>query len=131
MVGLCHQNPQDRLITTTEEVADGAFHLFWSDGLATVPSAVCTILIARLLGPELYGMYSLALIVSGFLTIFTDYGVNQALTRFVALYRCRGEQSRIIPLLRVGLSFSFYDNKIITTGEGGMCLTNYEELAEN
>lgn len=26
--------------------------------------------------------------------------------------------------------FSFYANKIITTGEGGMCLTNDEELAE-
>jgi perosamine synthetase len=26
--------------------------------------------------------------------------------------------------------FSFYGNKIITTGEGGMCLTNNEDLAE-
>ncbi len=26
--------------------------------------------------------------------------------------------------------FSFYGNKILTTGEGGMCLTNNEELAE-
>jgi len=26
--------------------------------------------------------------------------------------------------------FSFYGNKIITTGEGGMCLTNDDELAE-
>lgn len=26
--------------------------------------------------------------------------------------------------------FSFYGNKIITTGEGGMCITNNEELAE-
>jgi perosamine synthetase len=26
--------------------------------------------------------------------------------------------------------FSFYGNKIITTGEGGMCLTNNEELAD-
>jgi tetratricopeptide (TPR) repeat protein len=31
----------------------------------------------------LYGIYSLALIVSGFLTIFTDYGVSQALTRAI------------------------------------------------
>jgi O-antigen/teichoic acid export membrane protein len=54
----------------------------------------------------LHGIYSLALIVSGFLTIFTDYGVSQALTRFIALYRSRGEQGRIIPLLRAGLSFS-------------------------
>ena len=26
--------------------------------------------------------------------------------------------------------FSFYGNKIITTGEGGMCLTNNEELVK-
>jgi O-antigen/teichoic acid export membrane protein len=95
-----------RLMATAEEAVGGAFHLFWGGSLATVLSAVCAILIARLLEPELYGIYSLALIVSGFLTIFTDYGVSQALTRFIALYRSRGEQGRIIPLLRAGLSFS-------------------------
>lgn len=36
---------------------------------------------------------------------------------------------RVGALGHVG-SFSFYGNKIITTGEGGMCVTNDDELAE-
>jgi len=63
-------------------------------------------LVARLLGPELYGVYSLALIVSGFLMLFTDFGVSQALTRFIAVHTSRGERGRVIPLLRAGLAFS-------------------------
>jgi O-antigen/teichoic acid export membrane protein len=48
--------------------------------------AVCAILVARLLGLELYGVYLLSLIVSSFLMLFTGFGVSQALTRFIALH---------------------------------------------
>ncbi|MEM2093582.1 MAG: oligosaccharide flippase family protein, partial [Candidatus Bathyarchaeia archaeon] len=96
----------ERMLAAAEEAAGGAFHLFWGGSLATVLSAVCAILVARLLGPEQYGVYSLALIVSGFLMLFTDYGVSQALTRFIALHKSRDEPHRIIPLLRTGLAFN-------------------------
>lgn len=99
-----HNN--ERVLAAAEEAAGGAFHLFWGGSLATVLSAVCAILVARLLGPEQYGVYSLALVVSGFLMLFTDYGVSQALTRFIALHRSRDEPHRIIPLLRTGLAFN-------------------------
>ncbi|MEM0253517.1 MAG: flippase [Candidatus Bathyarchaeia archaeon] len=96
----------NRLMATAKEAAGGAFHLFWGGSLATVLSAVCAILVARFLGPEQYGVYSLALIVSGFLMHFTDYGVSQALTRFIALYKSRNEPHRIAPLLKTGLAFN-------------------------
>ncbi|MEM1785301.1 MAG: oligosaccharide flippase family protein, partial [Candidatus Bathyarchaeia archaeon] len=96
----------NRLMATAEEAAGGAFHLFWGGSLATVLSAVCAILVARFLGPEQYGVYSLALIVSGFLMLFTDYGVSQALTRFIALYKSRNEPHCIAPLVKTGLAFN-------------------------
>ncbi|MEM3464926.1 MAG: oligosaccharide flippase family protein [Candidatus Bathyarchaeia archaeon] len=96
----------ERLVTTAEETAGGAFHLFLGGSASTVLSSVCAIIVARLLGPEQYGTYSLALIVSSFLTLFTDYGVSQALTRLIALHRSRDEMCRVIPLLRAGLVFS-------------------------
>jgi O-antigen/teichoic acid export membrane protein len=100
------RNSHGGLLEVAEETGVGAFHLFWGGSLATVLSAVCAILVARLLGPELYGVYSLALIVSGFLMLFTDFGVSQALTRFIAVHTSRGEHGRVIPLLRAGLAFS-------------------------
>ncbi|MCS7096338.1 MAG: oligosaccharide flippase family protein [Nitrososphaerota archaeon] len=103
---MASKHADDRLLAAAEEAAGGAFHLFWGGSLATVLSAVCAILIARLLGPEQYGIYSLALIVPGFLMLFTDYGVSQALTRFIALYMSRNEQHRVIPLLRKGLALN-------------------------
>ena len=51
--------------------------------------------------------------------------VEDAAEAHGALYKCR----RVGALGDIGC-FSFYANKIITTGEGGMLVTNNEELAE-
>jgi perosamine synthetase len=51
--------------------------------------------------------------------------VEDAAEAHGAEYRCR----RVGALGAVGC-FSFYGNKIITTGEGGMCLTDDPDLAE-
>jgi O-antigen/teichoic acid export membrane protein len=106
-------DPHRQLVAVAEEAAGGAFHLFWGGSLATVLSAIAAILVARLLGPEMYGVYSLALVVSGFLMIFTDFGVSQALTRYIALHGSRGERGRIISLLRAGLAFSLATSLIV------------------
>jgi O-antigen/teichoic acid export membrane protein len=39
----------------------GGFHLLWGLVLSTVISAIGTIVIAKLLGPENYGLYAIAL----------------------------------------------------------------------
>jgi len=101
------------LLKVAEETGIGAFHLFWGGSLATFLSAVCGILVARLLGPELYGVYSLSLIVSGFLMLFTDFGVSQALTRFIAFHISRGEWGCVIRILKAGLAFSLAVSVII------------------
>jgi len=98
-------SPRSGLLAVAEEAGVGALHLFWGGSLATALSAVCSILVARLLGPELYGVYSISLVVSGFLMLFTDFGVSQAITRFTALYSSRGEQGRVTSLLKTSLAF--------------------------
>lgn len=102
-----------KLTYVAEEAASGALLLFGGGTLATLLSAVCSIIVARLLGPELYGVYSLSLIVSNFLMVFTDFGVGPALTRYVAYYNSRGESSRVLSLMSTGLSFSFTEALIV------------------
>lgn len=53
---------------------------------ATVGQTVASILIARLLGPDQFGSYSLALVIPSVFQLFVSFGVNTAVTRFVAYH---------------------------------------------
>ncbi|MEM4717494.1 MAG: oligosaccharide flippase family protein [Desulfurococcaceae archaeon] len=93
-----------------EETAVGALVLFGGNTIATMLSAICGILVARFLGPELYGSYSLAFTVVGFLSILTGLGINLALTRYIAYYSAQGDFPRVIYLIKTGLSFIFLES---------------------
>ncbi len=71
--------------------------------LTTVIMAVSSIIVGRLLGPELYGQYTLVLVVPSLLLIFTDLGVSQGITRFTASLRSKGETGRIAGIIKHGL----------------------------
>jgi len=49
--------------------------------------AIGTIIFARLMTPEEYGLYSIALIPSYIVILFRDCGVNLAITRYTASLR--------------------------------------------
>lgn len=102
-----------RLMATAEETGVGAFHLFWGGSLATIFSAICSILIARLLGPELYGLYSLSFIVYSFLMIFTDFGISQANIRFIANYISQEKRNYTIPIFKISLLFNLVISFIV------------------
>lgn len=96
-----------------EETTIGAFFLLGGGAISTVLSAICGILVARLLGPELYGAYSLAFTVVGFISIFTGLGVNLALTRFAAYYASRGEHSKLRGIIKAGLLITIVESFLV------------------
>lgn len=53
------------------------------------------IIIARYYGPEVYGLFSLALMVVGIVTTFASLGLSQGVLRYVPLYRGEGKISWI------------------------------------
>ena len=61
------------------------------------------ITIARVLGAEIYGLYSLAFIVIGFFSAFMALGLQEGLTRFIPFYRGKKEYSKISHILKVVL----------------------------
>lgn len=95
----------DRLVETAEEATRGALFLFGGSAAATIVAVLCSIVVARLLGPELYGVYAISLVVPGFLLLFTDFGVSSALTRFSAKLKAEGEASTLACLVRNGFLF--------------------------
>ena len=65
--------------------------------------AIASILVGRLLGPELYGQYTLAFVIPTLLFIFTDLGINAGIIKFTASLRLKGETNRITKIIKYGL----------------------------
>jgi len=93
----------DELFKVAEDSARGSFFLMFGTAIATVIMAIASIIIARFLGPELYGQYTLVLIVPELLFLFTDLGINQGIIKFTASLRVKGETSRLTKIIKYGL----------------------------
>lgn len=94
---------EDELTKVAQDSARGGFFLASGTAIATVILAIASILIARFLGPELYGQYSLAFVAPQIFYLVTDLGINQGITKFAAELRSKGEINRIPRIIKHGL----------------------------
>jgi O-antigen/teichoic acid export membrane protein len=85
--------------------ATGSFQLFVGVATSTIIMAVGTIILARLMLPEEYGLYSIALIPSYMIVLFRDWGVNSAITKYVAHLRSENKEEDIHSIISAGLIF--------------------------
>lgn len=67
---------------------------------------VITLLLARLLGAEQYGVYSLALSVAAITSTVSMLGLDDAVMRYVAIYSSRRDESGLWGALQVSLGTS-------------------------
>jgi len=91
------------LLTVAEDSARGGFFLFSGTASATVILGITSILIGRFLGPELYGQYTLTLVVPQLLLVFTNLGIEQGIIKFTASLRVRGEINRLTKIIKYSL----------------------------
>jgi O-antigen/teichoic acid export membrane protein len=70
---------------------------------------VLTIVLVRVLGPEDYGVFALALSVASLVFLPADFGISQSTARFVAEHR--GERDRIQEVMADGLKL-----KVVSSG---------------
>lgn len=94
---------EDDLTRVTQDSARGSFFLISGAALATVITAIGSILVARFLGPDIYGQYALAIVAPELLYLFTDLGLNQAIIKFAATLRSRNESERIPSIVKHGM----------------------------
>ena len=93
----------DELTKIAEESTRAGFFLISGTASATIIMAIASIIIARLLGPELYGQYTLALVTPQLLLLFTDLGINQGIVKFTATFRAKNENWRVKNVIKYGL----------------------------
>ncbi len=85
--------------------AKGSFHVLWGLVVSTIIASVGTIFIARLLGSDLYGLYTVVLTVPAIIQIFRDWGINSAMIKFTAQYRAEGRIDEIRSIYLTGIIF--------------------------
>lgn len=69
---------------------------------------------ARLLGPEQFGIYSLALVVPILLQTFTHFGTRTAVTRYVSYHTSIGETEKARRYAQAAIIFSILAGSIFT-----------------
>lgn len=86
--------------------ARGSFYLFVGNFLSELINAVGAVLVARLLTPQEYGVYGLSFVLPGIFLMFSNWGISEALTRFLARYQAEGRWDDIRRMTRTGLLFN-------------------------
>jgi len=85
--------------------ATGSFQLFVGQASSTAIMAIGTIILARIITPAEYGLYSIALIPSYMAILFRDWGINSALTKFTANLKAQKSEEKIYETIKTGLMF--------------------------
>jgi len=94
--------------------ARGSFFLFLGRTSSTIIMAIASILIARLLGPENYGLYTIALIAPSFFIALCDLGISPALIRFSAHFHSKSKDRKVAGLIQAGIIFKFISSLILS-----------------
>jgi O-antigen/teichoic acid export membrane protein len=95
----------DKALEIGKASATGSFHLFIGVTVSTIIMAISTIILARLMTPEEYGLYSIALIPSYMIILFRDWGVNSAITKYSATLRAQNKHEHIREIISAGILF--------------------------
>jgi O-antigen/teichoic acid export membrane protein len=93
--------------------AKGGFNVLWGLIISSLVSAVGVIFIARLLGSDAYGLYTIALIAPNMFLIFRDWGITYAMIRFTAKYRAEGRLDEVRSVIFSGLVFELVSGVVL------------------
>ena len=86
-----------------KKAAKGGIFLFFGIFLSTTILTIYSILIARLLGPDNYGLYTIIMIIPNFFIIFGDLGISPSLTRYISKYNKEGKKNELLEIMLNGI----------------------------
>jgi len=94
-----------KLTKITVASARSGFFLFSGGALSGLIMAISAMLIGRFLGSELYGQYSIVMVVPSMIVLLTSFGLNTGLTKFTASLRAEGKYGCIPSIIRHAMLF--------------------------
>jgi O-antigen/teichoic acid export membrane protein len=97
------QNSQEALDNSLVILARSSLIVFIGIIFSKIATYVYRIIVARNFGTEIYGLFSLALMVSGFFAAIFSLGLQGGLLRYISFYRGKDEKEKIRYLLKFSL----------------------------
>ena len=97
----------NRLEKIARKSVKGGFYLLSGNIISLILMALASIIIARLLGPEKYGLYALVFVGPSIITSIINLGLPSAITRYTSLYRSKNMIKDAIGIASIGLKFRF------------------------
>lgn len=94
------ENGEEKLDNSLKLIAKSSAVVFIGIFLSKIFSYIYRIVIAREFGPEVYGIFSLAMMVSGIFILFSSMGIGEGLVRYIPLYRGKKQNENIKYLLK-------------------------------
>jgi len=88
-------NPQQNLDNRLKLVVKSSLIILIGIFLEKILNYSYRIIVARQFGPEVYGIFSLALMILGWFISFSALGLNSGLVRYISLYRGKKETDKI------------------------------------
>jgi O-antigen/teichoic acid export membrane protein len=85
--------------------ATGSFQMLMGVALSTVIMAIGTIILGRLLTVDEFGLYAVALIPLTMINLFRDWGINSAITKYIASFRVSHKEEEMHDVIVAGLIF--------------------------
>jgi O-antigen/teichoic acid export membrane protein len=77
-------------------ISKGTYHLFIGNLVSTIVLAIASIIVGRLLGPNRFGLYTIALIVPSYAYLVLRLGSTSTITRYAAKYVSEGNEKKAI-----------------------------------
>jgi O-antigen/teichoic acid export membrane protein len=98
-----------------QTAARGSMTLMIGRFFSTFISTIGSIIVARFLGSQSYGLMSIALIPYYIAILFVQNGTRSAMIRYIAEYRRSGEQKKIREIIVCGFTICVASGILVTT----------------
>lgn len=80
--------------------------------ISKILSLVYRVIVARYYGPEVYGLFSLSLMVIGLFVAFSSFGLLQGVLRYISFYRGKKEKEKVRYIFRISARFLIFSSVI-------------------
>jgi len=91
------------LAELAEESTKGGLILVSGTIISAIISAIASIIIARILGPNDYGLYSLSLVIPQIFFLITDFGIKEGIIKFTIESRQKNQIGLEIKIIKFAL----------------------------
>ena len=98
------RNKKDKSLT--RQTIENSIYSSTTGVVSKIGGLIFTILLARILMPELFGLYNLVLSIVLTIATFTDLGINSALSRYLSESLTKGKKGEIEARSRVRFLFN-------------------------